>query len=225
MDSLPHRATASLTGFLILLGGLTFVSAGTIDFWQGWLFWLSFSASVIAITIYLLKRDPALVKRRMAGGPGAESRTSQKIIQTINLAMFFGLVAVPGLDHRFDWSRVPPTLVIVADLIMLAALGGVLRVVRENTFAASTITVEREQRVITTGPYAYVRHPMYAFALPLLFAIPVALGSWWGLLVAAVSPPMLVARILDEERVLSTELAGYQDYRRAVPYRLIPGMW
>jgi len=225
MSSLPQRAATSLTGFLILLGGLTFVSAGTIHFWQGWLFWLSFSASVIAITVYLLKQDPALVERRMAGGPGAESRTSQKIIQAVNLAMFLGLVIVPGLDHRFQWSQVPATLVVVANLCMLAALGGILLVVRENTFAASTITVEREQHVISTGPYAYVRHPMYAFALPLLLAIPVALGSWWGLLVAAIAPPMLVARILDEEYVLSGELAGYEDYRRAVPYRLIPQVW
>ncbi len=225
MHSLAGRAAASLTGFLILLGGLTFVSAGTIRFWQGWMFWLSFSASVVAITVYLLKRDPALVERRMAGGPSAESRTSQKIIQAVNLAMFLGLVVVPGLDHRFDWSQVPAALAIVADLLMLAALGGIVLVVRENTFAASTITVEREQLVISSGPYAYVRHPMYAFALPLLVAIPIALGSWWGLLVATIAPPMLVARILDEERVLSAELAGYEDYRRAVRYRLIPRMW
>jgi protein-S-isoprenylcysteine O-methyltransferase Ste14 len=139
--------------------------------------------------------------------------------------MFVGIVMVPGLDHRFRWSQVPATLVIVANLFMLAALGFILLVVCENTFAASTITVEHGQRVISTGPYAHVRHPMYAGALPLIFAIPIALGSWWGLLVAAVSLPLLVARILDEERALSGELAGYDNYRRAVPYRLIPLVW
>jgi protein-S-isoprenylcysteine O-methyltransferase Ste14 len=139
--------------------------------------------------------------------------------------MFFGIIIVPGLDHRFDWSQVPAVLVVVADLLMLAALGFGLLVVRENTFAASTITVEQGQRVISTGPYAHVRHPMYAGALPLICAIPIALGSWWGLLVAAISPPLLIARILDEERALSAELAGYDNYRRVVPYRLIPLVW
>ena len=225
MNTLSQRAAARTAEFLVLLAGLTFVSAGTIHFWQGWLFWLSFSVSVIAITIYLLRHDPALVERRMRAGPRAESRPSQKIIQAINLVMFVGIVMVPGLDYRFGWSQVPATLVIVANLLMLAALGFILLVVRENTFAASTITVERGQRVISTGPYAHVRHPMYAGALPLIFAIPIALGSWWGLLVAAVSLPLLVARILDEERALSGELAGYDNYRRTVPYRLIPLVW
>src|SRR6516225_6343609 len=225
MNTLSQRAAARTAGFLLLLGGLTFVSAGTIHFWQGWLFWLSFSTSVTAITAYLLKHDPALVERRMRAGPRAESRPSQKIIQAINLVMFVGIVIVPGLDHRFGWSQVPAVLVVVANLLMLAALGFILFVVRENTFAASTITVERGQRVICTGPYAHVRHPMCAGALPLIFAIPIALGSWWGLLVAAISLPLIIARILDEERALAAELAGYDDYRRTVPYRLIPLVW
>ena len=225
MNSLSQRAAARTAGFLIPLGLLTFVSAGTIHFWQGWLFWLSFSISVIATTVYLLRHDPALVERRIRAGPGAESRPSQKVIQAINLVMFVGIVIVPGLDHRFDWSRVPAALVVVANLLMLMAFGFILLVVRENTFAASTITVERGQRVISTGPYAHVRHPMYAGALPLIFAIPIVLGSWWGLLVAGISLPLLIVRILDEERALSAELVGYDNYRRAVPYRLIPLVW
>jgi protein-S-isoprenylcysteine O-methyltransferase Ste14 len=225
MNTLAQRAGVRTAGFLVLLGGLTFVSAGTIHFWQGWLFWMSFSVSVVVITVYLLRYDPALVERRMRAGPRAESRALQKIVQAINLVMFVGIVIMPGLDHRFAWSQVPTALVVIANLLMLAALGFILLVVRENTFAASTITVEREQRVVSTGPYAYIRHPMYAAALPMIFAIPIALGSWWGLVVAAISLPLLVARILDEERALSAELAGYDDYRRAVPYRLIPLVW
>jgi len=225
VNTLWQRAVVRTVGFLVVLASLTFGSAGTIHFWQGWLFWLSFSLSVIAITVYLLGHDPALVERRMRAGPGAETRPSQKIIQAINLVMFAGIVIVPGLDHRFNWSYVPAALVLVANLVMLAAFGFILLVVRENTFAASTITVERGQRVISTGPYAHVRHPMYAGALPLILAIPVALGSWWGLLVGAISLPLLVTRILDEERALSAELVGYDDYRHAVPYRLIPLVW
>src|SRR5215472_8325207 len=111
MYTLPHRAAAKTAGSLVLLGGLTFVSAGTIRCWQGWLFWLSFSISVIGITVYLLRNDPALVERRMRAGPRAESRPTQKIVQAINLVMFAGIVIVPGLDHRFGWSQVPAALV------------------------------------------------------------------------------------------------------------------
>ncbi len=225
MKTLSQRAAVSMAGFLIVLAALTFLPAGTINFWQGWLFWMSFSISVIAITVYLLKDDPALVERRMRGGPRAETRPSQKMVQAINLVMFFGIEIVPGLDHRFGWSQVPAALVVFADLVMLAAFGFILLVVHENTFAGSTIRVERGQRVISTGPYAHLRHPMYAGALPLIFAIPIVLGSWWGLLVAAIAPPLLIVRILDEERALSAELPGYDDYRRTVPYRLIPLLW
>jgi protein-S-isoprenylcysteine O-methyltransferase Ste14 len=225
MSTLALKAAAFMAEFLILIAGLIFVSAGTIYFWQGWLFWVSYSAWSIAATIYLLRRDPALVERRMRAGPRAESRPVQKIIAAMFLMVFFGIVVVPGLDHRFHWSQVPAALVIAANVFALAALWFLLWVVRENSFAASTITVESEQRVISTGPYAYVRHPMYAAAIPLLFSIPIALGSWRGLLVAAVSIPLLIARILDEERVLSKELAGYDDYRRTVRYRLIPFVW
>jgi protein-S-isoprenylcysteine O-methyltransferase Ste14 len=225
MNSLSQRAAASTSAFLLLLAGLIFLSAGTIHFWQGWLFWISFSVSVIAITVYLLRYDPALVEP-MRVGPRAESAAQfRKIVQAINLLMFAGIVILSGLDHRFGWSQVPAALVVIANLLMSLAFGFILLVVRENTFAASTITVERGQRVISAGPYAYVRHPMYAGALPLILAMPIALGSWWGLIVAALSLPLLIARILDEERALSAELAGYDDYRRAVPYRLIPLVW
>jgi protein-S-isoprenylcysteine O-methyltransferase Ste14 len=202
-----------------------FVSAGTIRFWQGWLFWLSFSVSVIAITAYLLNRDPALVERRMRAGPRAESRPSQKIIQALNLVMFVAIMIVSGLDHRFGWSHLPATIVVIANVLVMAAFGFILLVLGENTFAASTITVEAGQRVISTGPYARVRHPMYAGAVLLILAMPMALGSLWGLLAAAILPPILIARIFDEERTLSAELPGYDDYRRAVPYRLIPLVW
>jgi protein-S-isoprenylcysteine O-methyltransferase Ste14 len=159
---------------------LTFVCAGTIHFWQGWLTWLSFLASSIAIGIYLMKRDPALLERRMRFGPQAESRSRQKIIIAISLVMFVALAIVPGLDHRFGWSRVPATIVVIANMLMIGIFGFFLLVLRENTFAASTITVEAGQRVISTGPYALVRHPMYAGGALLIFGMPIAMASWWG---------------------------------------------
>jgi protein-S-isoprenylcysteine O-methyltransferase Ste14 len=224
MSSLATRAAAQTAGFLILFA-LIFVAAGTIHFWQGWLFCLSFWFSTIAIGVYLIKRDPALLERRMRFGPRAESRPIQKIIVTIAFVMFVALAILPALDHRFGWSRVPAVIVVIANIFIVATFGLFVRVLRENTFAASTITVEAGQRVISTGPYRHVRHPMYAGALLLIFAMPIALGSLWGLPVSAIAIPVLIARIVDEERALSAKLPGYDNYRRAVPYRLIPHVW
>jgi protein-S-isoprenylcysteine O-methyltransferase Ste14 len=210
---------------ILLPFALTMVAAGTLRFWQGWLFWLSFMLSSIATGIYLRKHDPALLERRMRFGPLAESRRSQQIIVAILLAMFLALAIVPGLDHRWGWSRVPAAVVIIANLVIIAVFGFFILVLRENTFAASTITVEPGQRVISTGLYAYVRHPMYTGALLLIFAMPLAMGSLWAMLPAAISLPILIARILDEEKALSAELPGYDDYCRAVRYRLIPLVW
>jgi hypothetical protein len=142
MNTLAKRAVAGMAGLLVPLAVLIFVCAGTIHFWQGWFFLLSFSLSVIAITAYLLKRDPALVERRMRAGPRAESRPRQTIIQAINLAKFVALMIVPGLDHRFGWSQVSTAIVVIANVLVIASLGFILRVLRENTFAASTIIVE-----------------------------------------------------------------------------------
>jgi len=224
MKSFAMRAAAQ-TGVLLIPVALTFVAAGTIHYWQGWVFWLAFLGSSSATGVYLIQHDRALLARRMRVGPQAESRPRQKLIVALLFVMFVTLAIVPGLDYRFGWSHVPGAIVILANLVIVAMFGFFILVMRENNFAASTITIEAGQHVVSTGPYAYVRHPMYAGALLMIFAMPLALGSWWGLLVAALACPLLVARILDEERALSAELAGYDDYCRTVPYRLIPRVW
>ena len=219
------KRIAGQTAALLILFALIFISAGTIDFWQGWLFCLVFWFSMIAIGIYLIKYNRPLLERRMRFGPWEESRPVEKVVITLTFLMFLVLVIVPALDHRFAWSRVPGPVVVTANILIVATFGFFLVVLRANSFAASTITVEAGQRVISTGPYAYVRHPMYAGAVLLIFAVPVALGSWWGLLVAVIATPVLVVRILDEERALGAELPGYKDYLVAVPYRLVPRVW
>jgi protein-S-isoprenylcysteine O-methyltransferase Ste14 len=219
------KRAAAQTAVFIILFALIFISAGTIDFWQGWLFCLLFLFSTNALGIYLIKYDRPLLERRMRFGPWEESRPIEKVLITLTLLMFVALVIVPALDHRFAWSRVPGALVVIANLLMVATFGFFLVVLRANSFAASTITVEAGQRVVSSGPYAYVRHPMYAGAVALVLAIPLALGSWWGLLVPVITTPVLIARIFDEERALSAELPGYQDYLLAVPWRLIPLVW
>jgi protein-S-isoprenylcysteine O-methyltransferase Ste14 len=224
MCSFAKRIAVQTAGLLILFA-LIFVSAGTIHFWPGWLFCLSFWFSTIATGVYLMRHDPALLQRRMRFGPREESRPIEKVIMTLTLVMFVALLIVSALDHRFGWSRVPGAIVVIANILMVASFGLFLVVLRENSFAASTITVEAGQRVISTGPYAHVRHPMYAGAALLIFAMPIALGSLWGLLVSVIATPVLIARIFDEERALLAELPGYRDYLTAVPYRLIPHVW
>jgi len=223
MISFATRAVAQTAGFLIIFS-MSFVAAGTVHFWQGWLFCLSLWFPTIAIGVYLIKRDPALLERRVRFGPRAESRPIQ-IIVTITFVMFVALTILPALDHRFGWSRIPTLIVVIANCVIIATFGLFILVLRENTFAASTITIEAEQRVIFTGPYGHARHPMYAGALILIFAMPIALGSLWGLLLSMIAIPVVIARIIDEERALSAELPGYDDYRRVVRYRLIPLLW
>jgi protein-S-isoprenylcysteine O-methyltransferase Ste14 len=219
------KRIATQTAAFLFLFALVFVCAGTIHFWQGWLFCLSFWLSSIAIGIYLIKYNRPLLERRMRFGPWEESRPVEKVVISLIFLMFVALMIVPALDHRFAGSRVPGAVVVIANILIVATFGFFIVVLNANPFAASTITVEAGQRVISTGPYAYVRHPMYSGALLLILAMPIALGSWWALLVPAVSTPLLIVRILDEERALGAELAGYKDYLVAVPYRLIPRVW
>lgn len=161
----------------------------------------------------------------MRVGPVAESRRIQKIIVGLIIVMFAALLIISGLDRRLGWSRVPAVIVVIANMLIVSAFGIFVLVLRENTFAASTVTVESGQRVISSGLYAHVRHPMYAGAALLILAMPIALGSLRGLSAAAITIPVLIARLLDEERMLSADLPGYDDYRRTVPFRLIPFVW
>jgi protein-S-isoprenylcysteine O-methyltransferase Ste14 len=224
MFPLAKRIAVQTAAFLILFA-LIFVCAGTIDFWQGWLFCLVFLFSTTAMGLYFIKYNRPLLERRMRFGPWEESRPIEKVLITFIFLMFVALMIVPALDRRFAWSRVPGAVVVIANILIVVTFGLFLVVLRANSFAASTITVEAGQPVISTGPYAYVRHPMYAGAVLLIFAMPIALGSWWGLLIPLVSTPVLIVRIFDEERALEAQLPGYQDYLVAVPWRLIPRVW
>lgn len=209
----------------IVLGLLIFLPAGSIRYWQGWLFWIVFLASVLWITLYFLKYDPHLIAGRVEAGPRAEQRKSQRIIQAFAGILAAALIVVPALDYRFHWSSVPAALVLVADALVAISFWLVFEVFQANTFAAGTVKVEAEQRVISSGPYRFVRHPMYAGGAMGLLATPLALGSFWGLPIAFAITAVIVIRLLDEERYLSANLPGYDAYRREVRYRLIPLLW
>jgi len=210
---------------VLVLAMLLFAPAGTLRFWQGWLFGFVFVAATSAISVYFLKYDPKLVERRMRAGPLAEQEPLQKIIMAITFFGFFLLMALPGFDQRRHWSDVPIWLVIVANGGVALSFWIFYIVMRQNSFAGSTIRVEPGQPVISTGLYTIIRHPLYLGALLLLFAMPLALGSYWTLVVAVAMVFALAWRLLDEERFLKQNLPGYTDYCRRVRYRLIPWVW
>lgn len=223
--TLQAKAWFSLAVVGVVVGALIFVPAGTLRYWEAWVFLFVFFAAGALITAYLVKRDPALLERRMRGGPIAEKEVSQRVIVVSILLGFVALLVVSALDHRFGWSDVPVFAVLAGDVFVAVGCYLILLVYRANTYASARIEVEAGQQVISTGPYATVRHPMYASALPYLLGTPIALGSFWGLLGLAVIVPALIWRLIDEERVLALKLPGYREYQDQVRHRLIPFIW
>jgi protein-S-isoprenylcysteine O-methyltransferase Ste14 len=171
---------------------------------------------------YLFLRNPALLERRMRT---REMEPEQRKIIALSSTVLLAAFIVPGLDRRFGWSSVPTWLVLIADAMVLLSYLLFILVLRANEYAGRTVEVEQRQRVITTGPYSLVRHPMYLAILLMYGCSPLALGSAWAMIVVAILPIVLVARIVNEEKVLLRDLEGYADYCKAVRYRLIPGIW
>ena len=211
--------------FLVFITALLFAPAGTLDFWQAWLFLAVFVACMVPLGIYFVRTDPALVERRMRAGPAAEQEPVQKVAIGIVCAALLAMLIVPGFDRRWHWSGVPAWLTVVADATIVASFVIFFYVMKQNSFAAATVRVERGQTVVSTGLYGVVRHPMYMGTLPLTIAMPLALGSWWALLPVLAIVPALVWRLIDEERVLRRDLPGYAAYCARVRYRLVPGIW
>jgi protein-S-isoprenylcysteine O-methyltransferase Ste14 len=209
----------------VVLAAIAFVGAGTIAFWQAWVYAAVFLAAVLGIVVYFLARDPALMERRLKAGETGESSSTQRAIQAVAGPAFFGIFVVAGLDRRWGWSHVPAGLDVAGDVVVAIGFVVVFFVFRENTYTSSVIEAVPGQRVVSTGPYRLVRHPMYSGALLVMLATPVALGSWWALALVPPLAGLVVARLLDEERFLTKHLAGYSDYGRATRYRLVPGVW
>jgi protein-S-isoprenylcysteine O-methyltransferase Ste14 len=222
---LAARSAAGFAFLMLVLALALFVPAGTTGYWQAWLYLAVFAACTVFITIYLARNDPRLLESRVAAGPVAETRRSQQLIQSLASLLFLGLFVVAGLDARFGWSAVPPAVSVAADGLVALAFLGVFLVFRENSYTSAVIEVASGQRVVTTGPYRLVRHPMYAGASLLLLATPVALGSWAALPLAGLLILVIAARALDEERYLAEHLDGYAAYLDRVRYRLLPGIW
>ena len=223
--NLRARAWLALVVLAVVMGLLLFVPAGTVRYWQAWVYLSIFTGASFLTTLYLMRKDQALLDRRMSAGPTAEKRPTQKFIMLCTSIGFIALLVVPAFDHRFGWSTVPLSVVVTGDLLVAIGFYFIFLVYRENTFTSATIEVVENQKVISTGPYAIVHHPMYASASLYLLGTPLALGSYWGLVPIAAMMPFLIWRLLDEERFLAGNLPGYTEYQKQVRYRLVPFVW
>ncbi|HXD47085.1 MAG TPA: isoprenylcysteine carboxylmethyltransferase family protein [Pseudolabrys sp.] len=223
--ALVRQAWPRQIAFLVFLLVVLFGPAGTLAYWQAWLFLAVFIGCSVGLGLYFVRTDPALIERRMQAGPGAEREPAQRIIIALLLAGLLAMLVVSALDRRWLWSDVPAWLTIVADLGIVGSFVIFFYVMKQNSYAAATVRVEGAQTVISTGLYGVVRHPMYAGTLPLMIAMPLALGSYWALLLVIPLLPVLAWRLLDEERVLRRDLPGYAAYCARVRWRLVPGIW
>ncbi len=224
MHLLLQAAAANLFG-LAFFGVLLFWPAGTFDYWQAWVFIAVFGVTSSGPSIYWGVRNPDVLRRRMRTGPIAETRPVQKFATVGISASVVVMLVVSALDHRFGWSQVPIPVVVIGNILVAVGLLMAMMVVNQNNYAAATITVEADQKVVSTGLYGLVRHPMYVGVLIMMIGTPPALDSHCGLLAVVLAVPFLAARIDDEEKMLRQELVGYDEYTQKVHYRLMPGVW
>jgi len=223
-NTLSYIIRSSALGTIAMIA-LLFIPAGTLNYWQGWAYVATFIICCLAYTGYLVKHDPALLKRRTEAGISHEKEPAQKVIILFIYVCFAALAVLSPLDFRLGWSNVPWYVSIFGDILVVASFYIFYLVSKVNTYAAANVRVEEGQKVISTGVYGLVRHPMYFGAMFLIVGTPLALGSWWALLLAPVFVLILYFRIANEEKVLLRDLEGYEEYRRKVRQRLIPGIF
>ncbi|MGV0793392.1 methyltransferase family protein [Mycolicibacterium sp. XJ1819] len=210
---------------IVVIGLLLFVPAGTVNYWQAWVFIAIFVVVTTAPNVYLAVRRPEVLRRRMRSGPTAETRPAQKFASVGYFLIFAAVAVVSALDHRFGWSSVPTAAVVIGQVLVAVGLAVATLTVLQNSFAGANVTVEAGQTVVSTGLYAVVRHPMYFGILIMMIGAPPALDSWWGLVLLAPGLAVFAVRILDEETLLHQDLAGYPEYTQKVRHRLVPYLW
>jgi len=223
--SITKQAVIGLIALAVIMWLALFLPSNTFSYWQGWLYWAVFTASISVISAYFLKKDLTLIANRLKAGPMAEKEKSQQVTQAFLAVFFILLLLFPPLDFHYHWSNVPWFVVLVADVFVVLGLAVVFLVFRENSFTSAVIEVNTGQNIISTGPYRVVRHPMYAGALLMLFFTPLALDSFLGLLFFFPILLIIVFRIVEEEKFLTKNLSGYREYTKKTHYRLIPFIW
>ena len=224
MKNPESKMWLSLIISFVFIGLAVFLSAGTINYWQAWVYLGVGAASSVPLTLHIIK-DPILLEIRTKAGPTAEQRPIQKIIVACSGIPAIAAFIVPGLDYRFGWSSAPSWLSIIGDILIIVAMWMVYRVFKENSYGSATVEITQDQEVISTGPYAIVRNPMYSSAAVYFIGTSLALGSYWGLIPAILTILGLVWRLFDEEKFLAHNLPGYLDYCAKVRWHLIPGVF
>jgi len=222
MKSLKKKIIIMFSMVPVILGLLILVPAGTFNYWQFYLYLAILLVPMIFVMFYFLKNDPAFLERRLKA---KEKEKEQIVIQIVFSLIFFSGFVIPGLDKRFGLSNVPVLIVIIADIVVLLGYLLIFFVFKQNSYASRVVQVEKDQKVISTGLYGFVRHPMYLGVIIMYLPTPIALGSYWGLIPMATIPLALVLRIMNEEKVLCRDLPGYKDYCEKTRYRMIPYIW
>ncbi len=207
---------------LIMVGLILFLPAGTFEYWNGWLFIGLLFIPMFFLGVILLWKAPALLEKRLS--TKEKEGTQQKVVALSGLLFLIGFVAA-GLDFRFGWTKVPVWVVIAASVILLVSYGLYAEVMRENAYLSRTVEVQENQKVVDTGLYGVVRHPMYAVTILLFLSFPLVLGSWIGFVLFLHYPILIAVRIKNEEMVLEQGLEGYTEYKKRVKYRILPFVW
>ena len=216
------NALTKFTCGLLLVGLLIFLPAGTLHYTGGWIFLGLLFVPMLIAGFVMLFRSPEFLAKRL---DAKEKQATQKGVLAFSGLMFIVGFVVAGLDHRFGWSHMPVWVTVAASVLFLAAYALYAEVMRENAYLSRTIKVEEGQKVVDTGLYGIVRHPMYMATVLLFLMMPIILGSWYALIVFAFYPAIIIVRLKDEEKLLTRELPGYTEYKQKVKYRLIPFIW
>ena len=221
-DKLTAAVLIRLLTGIIVLAAMFFLPAGTLAYPEAWGYMSTLFIPMFFVFIYLIKKDPDLLARRMKM---KEKEKEQNLIIKLSYIPFLTAFLLPGFDKRFGWSDVPAAVVILADILVFISYCIFFLVLKENSYASRIVEVSPGQKVITSGPYAKVRHPMYSVVLSMYILSPIALGSYWAVIPMIFIIPVIVARIFNEEKVLTRDLNGYKEYTQKTRYRLIPGIW
>ena len=207
---------------VIIVGALLFAPAGSFEYWNGWLFLGLLFIPMFVAGIVLMIKNPELLKKRLNS---KEKEKEQKRVVLFSSLMFIAGFIIAGLNFRYSWIKLPNIVVIVSSILFIIAYILYAEVLKENTYLSRTIEVQKDQKVIDTGLYKYIRHPMYAATVLLFLAMPLILGSIISFIIFLMYPVIISKRICNEEKVLEKELEGYKEYKNKVKYKLIPFIW